>query len=205
MRSSPDRWLPPHVSGWTLATTAAAVTTAAVAAAAPDVVGLPQIGAMDTVVAPVPALLAWVAALTATTAASEPCPEVFATVPRRAFAVNVARIVLTLAAFTVGAAAATGTRDLAVAGLSARTSMALCGEGLAVASVAGLRYGWLPMTAHLLAAATLGAANRPDLAGWAWIVSPEVGATQVVLSTLLFVIGMTAWTRRARTVLSQPA
>lgn len=205
MRSSPDRRLPPHVSRWTLATTAAVVTTAAVAAAAPDVVGLPQLAAVDTIVAPVPALLGWVAALTAVTAADEPCPGVFATAPTRAYAVNVARIVLTLVVFTGGAAAATGTHHLAVAGLSARTSMALAGEGLALASVAGLRYGWLPMTAHLLAAATLGAANRPDLAGWAWIVSAEVGPTQLLLSTLLLVLGMTAWTRRARTLLSQPA
>jgi len=186
-----------------LATLATAVATTSVAVVAPDAVDLPQLGAMDAVVAPVAALLGWVAALAATTAAGEPCPEVFATAPRRAHAVNLARVVLTLATFTCAAAIAASARPMTVAGLSARTSLALTGEGLVMASVAGLRYCWLPMTAHLLASATLGAANRPDLATWAWVVSAEVGPAQLTVSTLLFATGMTAWRLRARTVLSE--
>ena len=181
--------------GWQLPAVAVGlVILAAAALALPDLVGLPRFGSGLPVVAPVAGLLGWWCAILALTSANEPCMQIFLTARDSARWVNHARIVI-VGASGLAVVAAVDTSYLSTAATAAST---LLGEALIFGALVKLQLAWMPPTLHMLAAAVLGAANRSDLALWAWILDPRPSTTQMGISIVILVIGATLWNRALR-------
>lgn len=177
-----------HVLPVALGLTATTVTVATL----PPLVNLPTVMALDQVVSPPATIAGLLVALLAVTTGDEPSTQLLATAPRARIRLNITRVVVAAA---IGVAALVMTAGAPLTAMLTVTS-ALVGEALAVAGVLGLRHAWVLPTLHTLAALTLGAVNRTDLAAWAWILSPQSATSGVVTSTALLLAGALMWTAR---------
>lgn len=183
------------VRGWGIPTALAVVVlTVAAALAAPDSLPLPRLFGYHELAAPTGAVAALGLALAAIAAAREPVPQLLGTADARRQAANPARILLVCAA---GAALL-----CLVAGADGRHVVialaALTGEGLLVASVAGLSTAWSLPVMHVLAALVLGGAAGQELAWWAWIIGTDPGPGSWIASLAVAILGTGAWMLRLR-------
>ena len=185
------------MAGWgTSGVIALIATSSTVALIGPASIDLPRVGTGGQVTSPLTSFCAWLVALAALRSAVEPSATLFATAPRVAVYVNACR---------VSAVAGAGFVLLAMLSDASAESIwcsttALVGQGLLYASVLGPSLSWLIPTTHLMVSSVMGAANRPDLAPWAWILEPTPDAAQTVLSSSLFVLGLAAWVFRAQAI-----
>lgn len=161
---------------------------------APESVPLPQIFGYHELTAPAGAVAGLGLCLATLSAAREPAPQLLATADAWRRAASPARI---LAVGAVGVASL-----CLLAGASPHhaivASAALVGEGLLVASVAGLSVAWSLPTMHMLAALVLGGAGRHGLSWWAWIIGADPSLGSWMASIGLAVLGLAAWTLRLR-------
>lgn len=173
--------LPAVIAGWAMVTVATHF--------GPQAIALPDLGGAGPVLTPLGSLGAVVCAVLAVITAGEPCPQVFITAPRRARHVNLTRVAVVallgpIIVSTLGPATWAATTN---------TTLALSGEGLIAASLLGIRLAWLPISLHFLAAATVGAATRDSLHGWAWILETTPTSLTIAISAGVMVLGVILW------------
>lgn len=184
-------------NGWgTSAVIALVAASSVVALLGPAYVDLPRIGAGGQVTSPLTSFCAWAVALAALRSAVEPSTTLFATAPRVAVHVNVCRVALVAVA---GVALLVTLTEASAASVWSPTA-ALVGEGLLYASVLGPSFCWLLPTTHLMVSSVMGAANRLDLAPWAWILEPTPDLRQIGISSSLLALGLVSWALRAQAV-----
>jgi hypothetical protein len=164
-----------------------------VLALSPDHVGLPQVLTREAVRAPTSILGGLVGAILLLTTLDEPVSELPAVSARN---VILARVLRMLASSTIAVAVvllpAPAPERLAVA-----TSVsALIGEGLILAAWSGSSVAWTLPTAHLLAAVTFGATAAGIVSPWAWVIARDVGPAGLLVSVVLFVMGLVLWAPR---------
>ncbi len=181
--------------GWALTSALVIVLLTCLGALiAPETLPLPRVFGYHELRAPSAAIAGLGLCLATLAAAREPAPQLLATADARRRAASPARILV------VGAV---GIASLCLlAGASPHhavvASAALVGEGLLVASVAGLSVAWSLPTMHMLAALVLGGAGRHGLSWWAWIIGADPSLGSWMASIGLAVLGLAAWTLRLR-------
>lgn len=163
----------------------------------PTLMSLPRLGSGLPVVAPMAGFYGWWCAMLALTTSREPCIQLFITAHGAVRWTNLARTI-GVAVCGMGCVALA---DGAFATTAAIATASLLGEGLAFAALVGSSFAWLLPTLHVMAAAVLGAANRSDLAGWAWILQPHPTGLEVTSSLIVLFIGVCLWGLAMRGVL----
>lgn len=171
---------------------AGGVVLLVVLAVAPDTWVLPQTLAAFPVRAPVASTIAaWLASLLLIAVLTEPVDTLDQTVNRPMVLIRAGRVCLST--LLVGLML---TMPVPQYGwVTAVTLLTLTGEGLLMARWAPLSTVWVLPSAHVLAATLFGARRIDGIAPWAWIIRSEPQPVEVVVSAVLFAVGLTVWAR----------
>ena len=186
--------------GWHLpGATTGLLAVALLLALLPALVNLPQFLVPTNVTAPTVILACLLAALLVLGTADEPVDLRALASPLHLAAIRAGRmIVMTVLALVV--LSLPGEESLLSISL---TLTALVGEGLLLYRVEP-DLAWVLPTLHMAASATFGGTADRKVAGWAWIIASDVSAATVTPSALLFLLGLTVWSRQALTTRSAP-
>lgn len=144
---------------------------------------------------PTAGLLGLLCALGVLAGTREPSDTLTVTSPRPVPALRAARVLLLAAGSVAAVAAGPGTTVAA----AVTTVGALTGEQLLLAALVGRSFSWVAPMTHALAAITLGATSRGDIAIWAWFLDSHTSAVGTAASVLVFLTGTSTWAARSRT------
>lgn len=173
--------------GWHMATVIGGLLLlGTLVAAVPDEVPLPILNNAVPLYSRDGVLAALVATLLILLAADEPVDPLFMLAPRNRRALRIIRICAVTAAATGALAVSEPASIIGV--LTAL--LTLTGEGLIIATIIGLKVGWILPLLHTMAAAVLGGGTMGDFAFWAWIVDPSPSAAATAIAATIYGIGI---------------
>lgn len=179
------------VRGWNLVYSVPTIAVLLMASFyAPRLFEPPQLLSSVPVQAPTSAALSVLLAILTVASVPEPCPTVFDLAPLRRRAMPLVRVSL-MTAIIIGVFAAVGSGSTAATSL-----LALVGEAAVAAALIGVRYAWILPLIHGTAAAVFGTNAFGELSAWAWLLTTQPNAGDLICSAGVYLAGLVAIARR---------